>query len=80
MTTQHHHGLQAFGASAVGSSHPRYHYMTKLDDRKTGFLESSKSTDLGTEGEVGRIYDINDGDSSRTFYLGEFGDVESDVK
>ena len=53
---------------------------TKLDDRKTGFLESSKSTDLGTEGEVGRIYDINDGDSSRTFYLGEFGDVESDVK
>ena len=53
---------------------------TKLDDRKSGFLESSKSSDLGVKREVGRNSDIIDSDSSRTFYFGEFGDAESDVK
>ena len=53
---------------------------TKLDDRKSGFLESSKSSDLGVKREVGRNSDIIDSDSSRTFYFGDFGEVESEVK
>jgi len=34
VTTQHHHGLQAFGASAVGSSHPRGRSVSRIQKKE----------------------------------------------